>query len=115
MTEMSGARATVRRGGPLDGVRVLDASNGSARLAGKLLAEMGAEVVRIRSGEAGPSISTVPGGLLDWWYDGGTSVLPLDLERQEDRARFVELAANADLLVETEGQAGLDRLGLDRT
>ena len=76
------------RGGPLAGVRVLDVSDASARLAGKLLAEMGAEVVRLRAGEAGPTMSAVPGGLLDWWHDGGTSVLPLDLERSDHRSRF---------------------------
>ena len=93
---------------------VLDASDGSARLAGKLLTEMGADVVRLRTGEAGPPMTTVSGGLLDWWHDGGTSLLPLELDRSEDRARLLRLVTHADVLIETEAPGRLDRLGLDQ-
>ena len=89
-------------------------SDGSARLAGKLLTEMGADVVRLRTGEAGPPMTTVPGGLLDWWHDGGTSLLPLELDRSEDRARLLRLVTHADVLIETEAPGRLDRLGLDQ-
>ena len=114
MTDIGGGDARSRRGGPLEGVRVLDGTDGSGRLAGKLLTEMGAEVVRLRTGEAGPAMTTVPGGLLDWWHDGGTSLLPLELEQPEDRDRLRHLVANADVLIETEEPGRLDRLGLDR-
>ncbi len=114
MTGIGGGDARLRRSGPLEGVRVLDASDASARLAGKLLTEMGAEVLRLRAGEAGPAMSTVPGGLLDWWHDGGTSLLPLELEQPDDRARLLHLVPHADILIETEEPGRLDRLGLDR-
>ena len=52
----------------LAGLRVLDASDESGRLAGRLLAEMGADVVRIRRGVSGaplPGAAGARGGVLD--------------------------------------------------
>ena len=99
-------------GGPLTGIRVLDLCDSSGRLAGKLLAELGADVVRLRQGEPGPDMVSVPGGLLDWWFDGGTAVLPLDLDDPADRDTLLALAGSADLLVHTEPPGRLDRFGL---
>lgn len=113
---MAEARAGVASGGPLAGVRVLDLSDSSGRLAGKLLAEMGADVVRLRAGEPGPAMRSVPGGLLDWWYDGGTTLLPLDLDADAGRRALRQLVRAADVLIETEAPgrlASLD-LGQDR-
>ena len=75
--------------GPLAGVRVLDVGDELGRFAGKLLAEAGADVVRLAAGEPGPPMVDVPGGLLDWWYDGGTTCAPLDLDAEAGRAAFL--------------------------
>lgn len=99
--------------GPLDGVRVVDCSDSSGRLAGKLFAEMGAEVVRLRLGEGGEAMTTVSGGVLDWWFDGGVTSAPLDLDRSEHRDTFRGLVAGADILLETEPPGRLAGLGLD--
>lgn len=99
----------------LAGLRVLDASDESGRLAGKLLAELGADVVRVRCGAAGaplPGAASARGGVLDWWYDGGTRRVPLDLDDARDRAAFGDLALRCDVLVETERPGRLARLGL---
>ncbi|MEO5899260.1 MAG: CoA transferase, partial [Ilumatobacteraceae bacterium] len=101
-----------RRGGPLDGVRVVDLSDSSGRYAVKLLGEMGAEVVRLRSGEPGAPMTTVPGGLLEWWFDGATRALDLDLDSADGRARFLDLVGAADVLIETEPPHRLATLGL---
>jgi crotonobetainyl-CoA:carnitine CoA-transferase CaiB-like acyl-CoA transferase len=53
------------------------------------------------------------GGLLDWWYEGGTRRLPLDLASDADREAFRQLAARADLLIETKPPGRLAALGLD--
>ncbi|MPY94702.1 MAG: hypothetical protein GEV08_17055 [Acidimicrobiia bacterium] len=98
--------------GPLAGVRVLDLSDELGRFAGKLLAESGADVVRLRPGEAGPAMADVPGGLLDWWYDGGTTAAPLDLDTAAGREAFVGLVAVADILLEGEPPGRLESLGL---
>ena len=100
-------------GGPLAGMRVVDCSSSSARLAGKLLSEMGAEVVRVRTGEAGEPMTSAPGGLLEWWFDGGLTIAPLDLDDEQDREAFRRLVAGADILIETEPPGRLERLGLD--
>ncbi len=99
--------------GPLAGVRVVDLTDDLGRYAGKLLAEMGADVVRLRAGESGPALAGADhGGLLDWWFDGGTTSTPLDLDVETDRARFAALVAAADILVDTEAPGRLDELGL---
>jgi crotonobetainyl-CoA:carnitine CoA-transferase CaiB-like acyl-CoA transferase len=113
MTDAPRRHAGERHGGPLEGLRVVDISDSSGRLAGALLGEMGADVVRLRPGEPGPAMTTVGGGVLDWWFEGHTSSLPLDLDRGADRDRFLELVAEADVLVETEPPGRLAELGLD--
>ncbi|HEY8518109.1 MAG TPA: CoA transferase [Candidatus Binatia bacterium] len=99
----------------LAGLRVVDATDESGRLAGKLLAELGADVVRTRRGVAGASLPGAAGergGVLDWWYDAGTRALELDLEDERARRVFRDLVGRADVLIETEPPGRLERLGL---
>jgi crotonobetainyl-CoA:carnitine CoA-transferase CaiB-like acyl-CoA transferase len=106
----------VRQDGALAGVRVLDWTDESGRLAGKLLAEAGAEVLRLRSGAPGESLGEAMahrGGLLDWWFDAGTRLLPLDLETPEGRSALAALVPRADILLETAEPARQRALGLD--
>ncbi|MGE0544110.1 MAG: CoA transferase, partial [Dehalococcoidia bacterium] len=103
-------------GGALAGLRVLDLTDESGRLAGKLLAEAGADVVRLRAGSPGPPMTgaaAARGGLLNWWYDAGTRRLPLDLASAVGQGAFRDLATRADLLIETEPPGRLAALGLD--
>jgi crotonobetainyl-CoA:carnitine CoA-transferase CaiB-like acyl-CoA transferase len=103
-------------GGALEGLRVLDLTDDSGRLTGKLLAEAGADVVRLRAGTLGPPMSgpaAERGGLLTWWYDAGTRRMPLALETAEGQHAFRELAARADLLVETEPPGRMAERGID--
>jgi crotonobetainyl-CoA:carnitine CoA-transferase CaiB-like acyl-CoA transferase len=53
------------------------------------------------------------GGLLDWWYGGGKQRVHIDLDSPDGQRQFKELAARADLLIETESPGRLARLGLD--
>ncbi|MEW6267765.1 MAG: CoA transferase [Thermodesulfobacteriota bacterium] len=106
---------TPRAAAALAGLRVLDATDESGRLAGKLLAELGADVVRLRRGAAGASLPGAAGergGVLDWWYDAGTRALALDLDDAAARRTFRDLVARADVLLETEPPGRLARLGL---
>ena len=88
--------------GPLAGVRVADLTRGPGRYAGHLLAEMGADVVRLQPGESGPSLLPAdPGGVLDWWYDHNCRALPLDLDTGDEARRALrQLVARADLLLD---------------
>ena len=89
-------------GGPLAGVRVLDLTTGIGRYAGRQLAEMGADVIRLAPlAEPGPSLApTVDGGLLAWWYDLNCRALPVDPAQPGDAARLVALVARADVLID---------------
>ncbi|MGE0730514.1 MAG: CoA transferase [Acidimicrobiia bacterium] len=92
--------------GPLAGVRVVDAGDATLRWAGKLLADAGADVVRVRRGLPGPSLGDVGGGhgVLAWWLDGGTRYV--DAPPHSDG--FRALVARADILLESEPPGTLD-------
>src|SRR5688572_10131242 len=90
--------------GPLEGLRVVELCDDSGRFAGKILAESGASVVRLRMGAAGAAMSgdaAARGGLLDWWFEGGKRSVPVDLDTDAGRADYRRLVTTADLVIET--------------
>jgi crotonobetainyl-CoA:carnitine CoA-transferase CaiB-like acyl-CoA transferase len=106
----------------LEGLRVIELSSERGALAGKLLADMGAEVVvveppdgdRMRSYE--PFLRDEPGPerSLYWWhYNTSKLGVTLDLEAEEDRKRFGQLLETADIVIESEEPGRLASLGLD--
>jgi crotonobetainyl-CoA:carnitine CoA-transferase CaiB-like acyl-CoA transferase len=106
--------------GPLSGVRVVELADDGSRSAGKLLAELGADVVQVGRGIPGPAMAGpagAHGGLLDWWWDGGKRRVDLDpvtdLGRPEGRNAFLRLVEGAEILVETQPPGRLAALGLD--
>ncbi len=96
--------------GPLAGLRVVElAGIGPAPFAGMLLADLGADVVRIdRPG--GPSLAVVPPER-DLLGRGKRSVA-LDLKDSDDVRRVLDLVARADLLVEGMRPGVAERLGV---
>ncbi|KIC12186.1 cag pathogenicity island protein Cag17 [Leisingera sp. ANG-M1] len=93
---------------PLSHIRVLDFGHYLAGpLTGMMLADMGAEVIRI----------TPPGGT---GFDGpafdmlsrGKQTLELDLKSDEGRATAIELAKRADVVIENFRPGVMSRLGL---
>jgi crotonobetainyl-CoA:carnitine CoA-transferase CaiB-like acyl-CoA transferase len=106
----------------LQGLRVLELSSERIAFAGKLLADMGADVVLIEppggdpARNHGPFLDDQPGpGRSLWWWHYHTSKrgVVLDLDAANDRARFRELIAGANLLLESEPPGRLAALGLD--
>ena len=92
----------------LEGYRVLELASERVAFAGKLLADMGADVILIEPPGGDPSrgyppfVDDEPG--VDrslWWWHYHTSKrgIVLDLDRPEDRGRLSALAAGADILV----------------
>lgn len=105
---------------PMSGMRVLDlTSNVAGPLAGQVLVDLGAEVVKIEppGGEAGRNIrSTIPGQeeLRPYFlpHHRGKKSVVLDLRNADDVTRLLALADTADVFVQGFRPGVLDRLGL---
>lgn len=102
---------------PLSGIRVVDMANEKAELCGRVLADLGAEVVRIEP-PGGAATRRFPPFHRDTSLyfevrNTNKSAAVLDLTTRTDRDALLELLAGADIWIET-GQPGeLGALGLD--
>lgn len=93
--------------GPLGGIRVIEmAGLGPAPFAGMILADMGAEVIRVDRAGARPSP-----GYVDLLARGRRSVA-LDLKQERGRDLALALVATADVLLEGFRPGVMERLGL---
>ncbi|MGE4335015.1 MAG: CaiB/BaiF CoA transferase family protein [Pigmentiphaga sp.] len=93
------------RQGPLTGVRVLEFTGlGPAPFAAMLLADLGADVVRIERSEAQPFGRGATAR--------GRQIITLDLQDAVDRDHALALAARADVLIEGFRPGVMERLGL---
>ncbi|GLZ15790.1 CoA transferase [Actinomadura sp. NBRC 104425] len=95
--------------GPLDGVRVIELGGiGPAPFAGMLLADLGADVVRVdRPADRG----RVPSDGSQILHRGKRSIC-LDLKNPADTALFLRLAAKADVVIEASRPGVAERLGV---
>lgn len=117
--EGNGAEARTR---PLDGTRVVDLAGPFGAYAGRLLADLGAKVIRVvpPDGDAvdreWPLIETGagPASAFGWFVNLDKDVVALDLARDEDRAACERLLADADLLLESWGPDATADGGWDR-
>lgn len=92
---------------PLAGVRVLETQAlGPVPWACMLLADWGADVVRVENPAAAEGADTY-GAVLR-----GRTRVALDLKGEEGRARFLQLAAHADVVIEGMRPQVMERLGL---
>lgn len=101
---------------PLNDVRVLDLTDGLGESAGRYLADLGAEVVRVevpggsRSRAAEPVVDgiSIPFAL----RNANKLGITLDLESDAGRTRLRELAVDADILIESHRPGRLAELGV---
>ena len=108
--------------GALTGVVVVDASEGVAGgYASRLLADLGAEVVKVEppAGDRLRALGPFPGdwpdlevGGLHLALNAGKRSLVLDLESREGQERLRTLAARADILIEGAGPGVMEARGL---
>ncbi len=97
--------------GPLSGVRILElAGRGPGPFAGMLLADMGAEVVRVDRPNESPR-AEVPDQRLELTGRGRRSVV-IDLKHDEGRETLLRLAQRADALYEGYRPGVVERLGV---
>jgi benzylsuccinate CoA-transferase BbsE subunit len=108
--------------GPLADVRVIEVCDELGQYAGKLLADMGADVIKVEppDGSAarrvGPFVKDIPGpnrSLNFWYHNTNKRSVVLDVERSEaDRETFRGLVATADIVLEDQRPGALAALGL---
>lgn len=96
--------------GPFEGRRIVDATGGcSGALAAMLLADFGADVLRVIPPLANEH--ALHPGTAAW--NRNKYALPLDLDLAEDRARFETLAETADMVVLDQGPSRLESRDLE--
>lgn len=101
--------------------RVLDLTDEKGSLCGRILADLGADVIKIekpggdRSRNIGPFYGnkTNPDKSLFWFaYNRNKRGITLDIEKQEGRDLLLKLAAKADFLIESFPVNYMNNLGL---
>ncbi len=108
---------------PLAGLRVVDLTVEVGELAGRLLADLGADVVRVEPSGGSPSRALpplapatpeTPGGTGLWWLyrNSNKRGLTLDLGSDGDRARLHDLLAAADVLLDSAPAGARDAVDL---
>jgi crotonobetainyl-CoA:carnitine CoA-transferase CaiB-like acyl-CoA transferase len=108
--------------GLLDGIRVLDLATERAELAGRVLADLGAEVIKVEPPQGAaarhlpPFVAgheTDPEHSLYWASVAlGKKSIVLDVTEPADRARIADLAAGADIFIESFDPGVVGELGL---
>jgi crotonobetainyl-CoA:carnitine CoA-transferase CaiB-like acyl-CoA transferase len=101
---------------PLDGIRVLDVSRMVAgAVAGMLLADFGADVVKVEQpGSGDPLRQWTAGGRALWWkvYARNKRFVTLNLKSPEGRGLFLRMLPQYDVMMESFIPGRLERLGL---
>ena len=121
--DIGGARpADYTLPGPLHGLRVLEICDEKGQFCGKLLADLGADVIKIEppGGEScrsfGPFLGDIPHrerSLSFWHYNTSKRGITLNLELGAGRAILRRLAATADIVLESRPPGYLESLELD--
>ena len=108
--------------GPLAGLRILELADEKGQFCGKLLGDLGADIVKIEppGGEVtrhvGPFLDDIPHperSLSFWYYNTSKRGITLDLESADGRQIFRRLVATADVILETFRPGFMASLGLD--
>ena len=104
--------------GPLSGIRVLELGQLiAAPFATKLLAEFGAEVIKVEAPDGGDPLRTwrkMHGDTSLWWYlqSRNKKSIAVNLKTPEGLDIVKRLATSADVVVENFRPGGLEKLGL---
>jgi benzylsuccinate CoA-transferase BbsE subunit len=106
----------------LSGITVVELSSPATRYAGKLFADMGADVILVeppagsRERGEGPFVAGIPGterSLSFAYYNTSKRGITLTLDRREGRSIFSDLVSRADILLEGEPAGAMVKRKLD--
>lgn len=106
----------------LEGCRALDLTSNEAQLCGRILSDLGADVIRVERPGGDPCRNTGPFYRDQvhpekslWWFvlNANKRGITLDLEKQDGRELFKRLVAGADFVIESFQPGYLGGLGLD--
>ena len=101
---------TSQMAGPLSGLRVLELTGQHAQFCGKLMADLGADVIKVEppggqgTREIGPFLDDEAGperSLYFWHYNTSKRGITLDITKPEGQEVFRKLAATAGLVLES--------------
>ncbi|MET0379049.1 MAG: CoA transferase [Spongiibacteraceae bacterium] len=101
---------------PLAGVRVLEMSDGKGEMSGRMLADLGADVVLVEPPQGvstrrqPPLVENV--SLYFASHNANKRSVALDLNLPADKTRFLQLVDAADIFIETTRPGTLEQLGL---
>ena len=107
--------------GPLAGLRVLELSDEKGQWCGKLMADLGADVIKIEppggqnTRRVGPFLDDIPHperSLYFWHYNTSKRGVTLNLDTADGRELFKRLASTADVALETFQPGRMASLGL---
>ncbi|MGB3128281.1 MAG: CoA transferase, partial [Dehalococcoidia bacterium] len=108
----------------LSGYRIIDLTNDKGHYCGKVLADLGADVIKIEppggdpSRNIGPFYRDIPDPekSLYWWaYNTSKRGITLNLESDQGKHIFQRLVKTADVVVESSPPGYMDGLGLGYT
>jgi crotonobetainyl-CoA:carnitine CoA-transferase CaiB-like acyl-CoA transferase len=106
----------------MNDLRVIELCNEAGAWAGKLLADMGADVIKVEPPAGsltrtyGPFYQDVPHldrSLTYWHYNTSKRGITLDLEQEAGREAFKKLVASADVVIEDQAPGQMAAWGLD--
>ena len=106
------------KNGPLKGIKVLDFSQVlSAPFCGMMLADMGAEVIKIErpgagdiSREYGPYVNDI--SLYFCQYNRGKKGIAIDMRSEEGKRVVLDLVSQVDVVIENFKAGTLEKLGI---
>lgn len=108
--------------GPLSGYRVIDLADEKGQLCARLLAEMGADVIKVEARDGDPTRHHGPffkgeegkDNSLYWWaMNAGKRAVTAELRLEPGRELVRKLIASADMLIETFKPGEAKNFGLD--
>ena len=107
----------------LGGIRILDMARAEGQFCGRLLADLGAEVIKVEPPEGDPARREVPlmagglegeSGLGFIHFNTNKKSVVLDLNTPEGQSQLLRLACTADAVIETGGESWINYALLEK-